>query len=200
MSKSNDSSGCALLIGVAVGIYVLYLLIIFSAKAFAYLGYNSIFYMDNLLLVQGASPLFCWAFMGLLLGAIFGVLISAKKHQLSYRLVLWPVGVLLAFATLMGFINKPAAYDGQLALPANEYNNTATGTTYNFYKVISDVNVRSGPSINNSILFTLSSGTEVELIDRGYYDSKNAEWIKVSYAGQQGYVNGKFLTFSRTYP
>jgi hypothetical protein len=200
MSNSNNSSGCAILVGVAAGIYVLYLAITFSVRAFAYLGFNSAFYMDNLLYVEGISPFITWGVLGLLVGSIIGVLVSAKKHQLSYTLVLWPIGILIAFVVAMGFINKPAKHDGPFILPANDSGTDAPVKVYNYYNVTSDVNVRYGPSVNNSILFKLKRGTEVELVDRGFYDSKNTEWMKISYNGQTGYVNGKFLTFSRTYP
>lgn len=200
MSKSNDSSGCAILIGVAAGIYVLYLAITFSVKAFAYIGYNSSFYIDNLLYIQGVSPFVTWGILGVLVGSIIGVLVSAKKHQLSYTLVLWPIGLLIAFVAIMGFINKPSQHDGQFVLPENEYNNTTTTKTYNYYNITSDVNVRSGPSVSNYVLFTLPKGTEVEVVERNFYDSKNTEWMKINHNGQTGYVNGKFLTFSRSYP
>lgn len=200
MSNSNDSSGCAILVGVAAGIYVLYLAITFSVKAFAYLGYNSMFYMDNLLYVEGISPFITWGILGLLVGSIIGVLVSAKKHQLSYTLVLWPIGLLIAFIVTMGFINKPSQHEGEFALPENEYNIDTTTKTYNYYRVTSDVNVRSGPSVTNNILFKLRRGIEVEVVERGFYDSKNAEWMKINYNGQTGYINGKLLTFSRSYP
>jgi hypothetical protein len=201
MSKSgNDSSGCAILIGVAAGIYVLYLLIVFSVKAFAYLGYNSAFYMDNLLYIKGVSPFVTWSILGLLVGSIIGVLVSAKKHNLSRALVLWPIGILLAFVVAMGFINKPSQHDGPFILPASGTADTSVSKTYNYYTVTSDVNVRSGPSVNNNVLFTLKRNMEVEVVERNFYDSKNSEWMKVNYNGQEGYVNAKFLTFSRTYP
>lgn len=200
MTKSKDSSGCAILLGVAAGIYVLYLLVTFSVRAFAYLGYNSMFYMDNLLYIEGVSPFVTWGVLGLLAGSIIGVLVSAKKHKLSYALVWWPIGVLIAFVAIMGFINKPANHEGQFVLPENEYNDTQTTKTSNYYNVTSDVNVRSGPSVNNNVLFKLTRATEVEVVERNFYDSRNAEWMKIDYNGQTGYVNAKFLTFSRTYP
>jgi hypothetical protein len=199
MKKSNDSSGCALFLGVAAGLFVLYLVVTFSVRAFAYLGYNSMFYMDNLLYIEGVSPFVTWGVLGLLAGSIIGVLVSAKKHKLSYSLVLWPIGILIAFVAIMGFINKPANHEGQFVLPENEYNNTNTTTkTSNYYNVTSDVNVRSGPSVNNNVLFKLSRGTEVEVVERSFFDSRNAEWMKINYNGQAGYVNAKFLTFSRS--
>ena len=62
----------------------------------------------------------------------------------------------------------------------------------------SDVNVRSGPSIIDSKLFVLKKGDEVELIQAGYKSTSNVEWYKVKYNNQEGYINSKYMIYSRT--
>ena len=51
------------------------------------------------------------------------------------------------------------------------------------------LNVRSGPSTNDDILFQLPAGTIV----RVFPDERSGEWMKVQYNGVAGYVSDDFL-------
>ena len=50
---------------VFLGVYLLYLIIRFSVKAVALIGYNSFFYIDNLLYIKPFNPVVVWAIWGL---------------------------------------------------------------------------------------------------------------------------------------
>jgi uncharacterized protein YraI len=61
-----------------------------------------------------------------------------------------------------------------------------------YYVTTSDLNLRTGPGKEYSVSYTLSKGSEVEII------SKESNWYKITYSGNTGYVHSKFLKFSRT--
>ena len=109
MSKNDDSGySILLLIGLIVGaIYLLYLLVIFSAKVFVYIGFNSLFYLDNILHAPFINPIIIWGILGLLAGSTIGAFIGIRKYKLVSTLILYPLGVLFLFLLIMGLINKP---------------------------------------------------------------------------------------------
>lgn len=55
----------------------------------------------------------------------------------------------------------------------------------------SSLNVRSGSSTDNSVLGTLSNGTEVTVTEK-----ESNGWYKISYNGQDAYVSGNYLNVS----
>ena len=55
-------------------------------------------------------------------------------------------------------------------------------------KTISDLNVRTQPSINGMILGTLLSGTTVEV-----FSEEENGWLKIKYEDNYGYVNGHYV-------
>lgn len=196
MSSSNNSSGCLVVVGVAVGLYVVYLIVTFAVKAFAYLGYNFSFYLDNLLFMGSISPIISWAISGLFAGSIAGVLVAVKKYNLSRLLILYPAGAALVFVLVMGFVNKPGKTVGVFKLPEEAYDVTVPAQPEYYYFVTADVNVRSGPSAKYSKQFTLPRGTRVEMVQGGFYDSRKAEWIKIKYNYKVGYINARYLNYT----
>lgn len=96
-----------LLLAIGLGLYILYHLVIFSAKLFVYLGYNVIFFLENLLEVTPLNPVATWGIFGLILGSIAGVIIAVKKFRLSKLLILYPAGFLLLVVLIMYFVNEP---------------------------------------------------------------------------------------------
>jgi hypothetical protein len=54
------------------------------------------------------------------------------------------------------------------------------------------LNVRTGEGAEYSVSFTLQKGEEVEVL------SKNGNWYRIKYLGESGYVNSKYLKYSRT--
>ena len=55
---------------VGVGLYLLYLLVIFAFKLMGYLGYNSLFFLDNLFEISPLNPVVTWGIFGLIAGGI----------------------------------------------------------------------------------------------------------------------------------
>lgn len=57
----------------------------------------------------------------------------------------------------------------------------------NYAITTSDLNVRTGPGTRFTISFTLSKGTQVEVI------STEDKWVEISYSGKTGYAYTKYL-------
>lgn len=57
--------------------------------------------------------------------------------------------------------------------------------------VTTDLNVRSAPSINSTILGKLSVGTKITVDDEGYDQS---DWLEIHFNSQLGYISTKYLT------
>ena len=58
------------------------------------------------------------------------------------------------------------------------------------------VRIRSGAGTNNSILYTVSSGTPISLVDKTLYTGTgcSAKWYKVEYKNKTGYVCSAYVT------
>lgn len=189
------------LILIGVGLYLAYHILVLLAKFFVYIGYNFFVFTDNLLRAGSVSPVFMWGVLGLFTGSIAGVAIAIKKYRLSKGLLLYPIGIMIAFVSIMYLINKPADHNGEISLPgsgttADSVPQQTPATIY--YQVVSPINVRTGPSTSYSKIFILKEGSEVEIIERNLYDSRNVEWLKIKYKDKEGYITAKYLRFSRS--
>jgi hypothetical protein len=202
MTKSkSELPGVIVLILILIGLYLLYLLVLFLIKLFVYAGFNYFFFTDNLLKIRSFNPIIVWAVLGLFLGSIVGVIIAIKKYKLSQKLILYPIGVASLFIIIMVLINKPSQYATSLNLAGKGYNepvDTVTVVTRYYYKAISDVRVRTGPSAKDRIAFVLKRKDQIEIIQRGFFDFKNVEWVKINYNGMVGYVGLRFLKYSHS--
>ncbi|MEJ7736772.1 MAG: SH3 domain-containing protein [Chitinophagaceae bacterium] len=189
-----------LLLAIGLGLYILYHLVIFSAKLFVYLGYNVIFFLENLLEVTPLNPVATWGIFGLILGSIAGVIIAVKKFRLSKLLILYPAGFLLLVVLIMYFVNEPLQHSGTYVSPEEKIRNELVnrGPSKEYYLVYADAKVRKGPSNSKSQLFTLRKGDEVEVLSRGHFDKNNTEWFLIRSNGKEGYASGRLLQFSRT--
>ena len=84
-------------------------------------------------------------------------------------------------------------YDGKTGYVSSKYLSSSapqSSTTTIKYVNASSLNVRSGPSTNNSVIGKLSSGDKVEVI------STSNGWSKIKYDGKTGYVSSKYLSSS----
>ena len=147
------------------------------------------------------NPTVLWGIWGLFFGSIIGVLVAVKKFTLSKTLLLYPISFVVILITIMGFVNSPTQHNGTYSPPETNVIPNPDANAQNqksFYILKSDVNVRSGPSIIDSKLFVLKKGDEVELIQAGYKSTSNVEWYKVKYNNQEGYINSKYMIYSRT--
>lgn len=60
-------------------------------------------------------------------------------------------------------------------------------TGRNYYKTMTELNVRKGPGKNYTLLFTIQKGDKVKVL------SNIGEWYKIQKAGRSGYVHSKHL-------
>lgn len=105
---SKGASGYSTLF-VLILIAILIYSITFPLQSIQY-SFNSLFYIDNLLVVYKINPIYIWGLLGLLFGSVVGVSIAIKKLNLSNRLVLFPITILLLVIGCMSFLNKPLGY------------------------------------------------------------------------------------------
>ena len=54
-----------------------------------------------------------------------------------------------------------------------------------------DVNLRNGPSTDNDIIMALKKGASVGVVDKTPVNG----WIKVSFEGKEGYINGRYANY-----
>lgn len=84
---------------------LLALIIFFSYVLRRFLGKVSSFFflpVDRLLFIShGISPVIMWMFFGLLIGIIYGSFIAIKKYRLDFKLLVYPI-IILVF--MMGLI------------------------------------------------------------------------------------------------
>ncbi len=201
-AKKGTRSPLLVIIVVIIGLYLAYQILILLAKFFVYLGYNFFVFADNLFQVSSFNPVATWGIMGLFIGSIAGVAIAIKKYRLSKKLLFYPIGIVILIFVLLYFINEPANHHGTVNLP-NTSNSDASLPSYTvtpsvtYYYATQSINARIGPSVRYPVAFVIDKAAEAELIERAFQDAKHNEWMKIKYNNQQGFVNAKFLRFSR---
>lgn len=199
MSNQKNSNGCLQIVFLALGLFMLFRLFETVAQPFMVLGFNTSFYLDNLMQGKLVSPILGWAIFGLFLGAIAGTLIAIKKYKLSRLLLCYPIGALLLVLGMLAIVNKPAAYPTEYRFfkDPNQQQEPENESTITHFRLTSDLNVRTRPNLNSTVAFTLRKNEEVELVDRNHFDNRGVEWIRIRNAKGIGYVNAKYLTRSR---
>lgn len=173
-----------------------YRLVLFLINLFVYLGYNGSFFLDNMLALPAVSPLISWGLYGVFIGACIGVGMAVKKYKLAKKLLLAPLGVVIAFTAVMWLANKPTAYASSFNLynpPTYTTPASDPSVAYPIYTINTNVNVRTDYSNRSRIAFVISRGAEIQLMARGFYDSRRVEWAKIRYQGNEGYVNYKLI-------
>jgi len=191
-----DNDGCfawVIYIGLGcLGLYLLYLLIVWVAGVFVYLGIGLFSFLGYWFYIPSVDPVLMWGIFGFLFGGLFGVIIAIKKLKLSWTLILYPLGVLILALILSGFVNKyPPSFRTSEKPPAKQE------IIVEYFVTNTDANVRNGHSLKNPVLFVLKKGSEVEVKKRGFLDSRKKEWYLIGYAGKEGYVSARLLTHSR---
>lgn len=177
---------------VIVGVYLLYLFLLWLGKVFVFLGYNLYFFLDNFLFISPINPILMWGVLGLFIGSLIGTLISIKKYKLNFSLFIYTLLAFVTFLITMGWVNKPS---GNYISYASHLKNEIPADpipTREYFILKSTLNVRSGPSTRYSKLFVLNEGIEVELVEKGYF-TNNAEWYKIKFNDQEGFVNSIYL-------
>ena len=201
MSNSKtDIHPVIYLLGIVIGVYLIYWFTVLLIRVIVFLGYNWLFFLDNLLMFGNFNPVVIWGLFGLFIGSIFGVTIAVKKYKLSKTLILYPTALVLILIGIMCFVNKPTIVVGTYIAPENPVSNTTTVTPTTpkyYYTTAANVKVRIGPSIKKSILFSLKPGVEVQVISRGYFDSNKIEWAKVKINDREGYLRLASIRYFR---
>ena len=202
LKKIGSLPGVVVLFIVIITIYLLFKIIVFSTKLFVYLGFNFSVYMDRLLKIESANPIFLWAMIGLFIGALIGVVIAAKKFKLSKLLILYPALAIICFWLIFFLINKPTdvtgsylpqqpIYNQTVQIPASDYNNRN-------YIINYDVKARKKPNVKSKTSFVLKAGTVVELVQTTT-GANYEEWSLIRFINpktgytQTGYVKSAYL-------
>ncbi len=62
----------------------------------------------------------------------------------------------------------------------------------------SSVRIRKGSTTSSTILYTVSKGTEIKVVDKTLYSGSGCKdkWYKVTYKGKTGYVCSTYVTFN----
>lgn len=195
----------AILVILAVAIYIGVKLVMFLSVAFVYLGWNLFVYLENLLQFTLVNPLLMWGILGLFIGSIFGVIIAVKKYKLPKKLIFYPFLLTILLIVILSFINNPSRLSGSLNTLLNTNtesdvnNNNATETpAYDLYTVTQAMNVRQQPSLRSNKLFSVPRNARVRLIEN-VKDNNNTLWSKIEYTNpktglaQTGYLKYKYL-------
>jgi len=231
---SDENSGCTVVLalaGIAVGIYLiskLFAIIIVGvgiiAKFFVYLGYNFIFFTDNLILIDAINPIIVWGIIGLLIGATVGIIIATKKYKLSKNLILYPITVFVLFLSIMGFVNRPWQYNkanytsninnanGSPSAPIKNSNSTEIqqpvvkqkklpqSTSSKSARVIVDdfLALKVAPNINSKRILKINKNEVVNIISKTStcetIENIYGCWYKIMYNGTEGYGFGGYLS------
>lgn len=78
---------------------------------FIYIGFNTLFFIDNYFCLWKAfNPMVLWGFIFLIFGAIWGVYQATKKYNLKPSIRVFSLLGLFAFIALIGVISRPAGY------------------------------------------------------------------------------------------
>jgi hypothetical protein len=201
MSNSKtDIHPVIYLLGIVLGVYLIYWFTVLLIRVIVFLGYNWLFFLDNLLMIGNFNPVVIWGLFGLFIGSIFGVIIAVKKYKLSKTLILYPIVLVAILISIMCFVNKPTSVAGTYISPENQVSNTTPtnpATRKYYYITIANVKVRTGPSIKKAILFSLKKGAEVQVLNVGYFDSNKIEWAKIKSNDREGYLRFSAMQFSR---
>ncbi|WP_298737796.1 SH3 domain-containing protein [uncultured Chitinophaga sp.] len=196
--KTGTGEWVLIIIGATIGLYVLGQLILLLVIVAAFYGYNFFFLVDNMLRIDALNPVLVWGMLGLFIGSITGVTVAVKKKKLQKWLILCPLLLAALVITIMCMINKPAQYTSDFNLSGIARPAVAVEITREFYIATTDVNIRSTASKFGRVISTLKRGQEAEVLQKGFYDSRNAEWVKIRYNGREGFVNLHYLKKNRT--
>ena len=205
ITKISKLPTLVILVIIAVAIYVAIRLVMFLSIAFVYLGFNLFAYLENLLQFTSVNPLVMWGILGLFIGSIFGAVVAVKKYKLPKKLIFYPFLIIILLIVTLSLINKPSKLSGS-ASPFLEFNTDPTENTnpttetssYYFYTVSQEMNVREEPSLRSRRLFTVPSNARVRVVEN-VRDNKNTVWSKIEYTNpntsfvQTGYLKNKYL-------
>ena len=205
ITKIKRLPTAAILVILAVAIYVGIKLVMFLSIAFVYLGWNLFVYLENLLQFSSANPLVLWGIFGLFIGSIFGVVVAVKKYKLPKKLIFYPFIITILLIVILSFINTPSQLSGSLNTLMNtniqtdaNTNNAAQSPAYSLYTVTQEMNVRQGPSLRSNRLFTVPRNARVRIIEN-VRDNNNILWSRIEYTNpntslkQTGYLKNKYL-------
>lgn len=193
-NENSDGKLIGTIALIAIGLYLLYQIIIFAAKLFVYLGFNFFFFLDNLLTFNHINPIVMWGIWGLQIGSIVGVIIAVKRFKLSKILILYPIAFVVIFTTIMYFVNSPTQYPTLDSVQKNDPNlNFVQNTTpqISYYILKASANIRKNPSGSSQIFKKLYKGSVVEVLDKS-----NPKWYKCKISNIVGYINANLLTYS----
>jgi hypothetical protein len=83
---------------------IVILIVVFYSMADFLARTSSAFFLpvDRMLFISPSlSPVTMWAFLGMLLGAVYGCFVSIRKFRLDNKLIVIPIGILIVWINLM---------------------------------------------------------------------------------------------------
>ncbi|MCF0051612.1 hypothetical protein MUK70_15195 [Dyadobacter chenwenxiniae] len=83
---------------------IVLLVVVFSLMSDFLARISSAFFLpvDRLLFISPSiSPVTMWAFLGMLLGVVYGSFVAIKKFRLDSKLIVIPVGIAIVMINLM---------------------------------------------------------------------------------------------------
>jgi serine/threonine protein kinase/uncharacterized protein YgiM (DUF1202 family) len=123
---------------------------------------------------------------------------SWKRHLYIYSgqflalLIAIPLGIIIyGLATHQLHVDNNWRFNW--GANSNQIENTLPTVTHNFYKTITDANVRADASEYSSLIAKANTGQEVEVLE-----TSNSKWYKVNYNGTIGFISSKLLSYSRS--
>lgn len=203
MSNDNSNMKKGIFIALLVlVIYIISLIVLWGPKVFVFIGYNSLFYIDNLFKIAIINPIAIWGIFGFFIGSIIGIIIAVKKLKLNPVLILFPLLTVSILFLILGFVNKPSVYSGTYSPPKSEIQQPPKSSFY--ITSNSTIIVRTKPSSKAKNLFKINKNDNIEVIEKGYYDKNNTEWYKINIEGYKsatnykgdGYINSKHINNS----
>lgn len=107
--EQDSKSGTKLFI-IIITFVLLVVFLIFIFKVLVFLGYNTFFFLDNLVNISSFNPILSWGILGLFFGSILGAFIAIRKYNLSMAVISFPIITVILILIVFGFVNKPNAY------------------------------------------------------------------------------------------
>jgi len=199
IKKFAELPALIIIVIVLLGLYLVYILMIFLAKLFVFLGFNLFVVIDNFMKVESFSPIVVWAFLGLMIGGVLGVVIAVKKYKLSKKLIIYPVSVFLFFIGIFYLVHDAPTNSGStLKSDEKQVETIQTGVVSDgvaSFIASRDCSIRATPSLRSKKLLSITKGTRTEYL-KTTVDSKKNIWYKVKHIDSQtgkqsiGYIVG----------
>lgn len=198
MTKRKKNVIWLMIILTLFSLIFLYQIIFFGKGIISFIGFNFIFFIENLV-DSPVNPIINWGVLGGVCGLLVGVIVATKKLRLSRKIVVIPVSFFVLFISLMIFINAPYSSYSINCIPdidntTHDANNQMVKPpVYGYVGSSNGANVRVNPNTNCNVILKVPYDTRVEILDI----SDDSSWVKVkiNYDSKEynGYIYHKII-------